>query len=345
METNIKSLLALSALLTMAGFIGSAVAGAYGVYFSLSVATLIPAASFWFAREAALFFMSAREVKIGEKPEGFDLNSMVETLCKEKEVNMPIMPLVCVMDSKTKNAFATGRSKSHAAIAITTGLLQEAKRHANGDMKKANRWIEAILLHELGHVVNGDIATKTVATVMTGSIRVFSKALYDQRIEKRKAQKNNKKDRNAIDDEPSFLRRAGEYIAFNWIIPYCGTLVGLCLSRTREFAADDMAAKCGRAQDMAEAFELLRSPGEKNHVHSVQMEAFASMMCASLNPEADQQRSDRLNAKDIGYFESFKLNLSNLTSTHPPLEARIARMKQAQTNASTSPICAQNKPA
>lgn len=328
-ETNVKSLLVMSALLSLAASVGSLVAGTSGLIVSLGFSAALPAVVFWFSREIAIWLMKAKEVKPGEKTEGFDLNEIIENLRNEEAVNLSVMPKVCVMDTETKNAFATGRSQNHAAIAITRGLLKEAKLYAKDDMAHAQRLIEAILLHELGHIKNGDIATKTVASVMTGSIRVLSESLYEQRRQESKTTLRNTKRQstNVQIEKPSFMRRVAEYLLFNWIIPYSGTLLGLCLSRTREFAADDMAAKCGRAKDMAEAFELLRKPNKKGcHDHSVHMKAFAGMMCASLNPVDDQRRADRLKAKDLGYLESFTLGVSNMFSTHPPLDERIERM-------------------
>lgn len=331
-ETNLKSLLIMSLLLSFAGLIGSLVAGTSGLIVSLGFSAALPAVVFWFSREIAIWSMNAKEVKPGEITEGFDLNAIIENLRHEDAVNLTVMPKVCVMDTEAKNAFATGRSQGHAAIAITRGLLKEAKRYAKDDMEHAQRLIEAILLHELGHIVNGDIATKTVASVMTGSIRVLSESLYKQRVKQRDAKPNTnfpkgKQQDTTQNTKPSLFSRVGEYLLFNWIVPYSGKLLGLCLSRTREFAADDMAAKCGRAKDMAEAFELLRKPGEKGcHHHSTQMEAFAGMMCASLNPVADQQRAERLKSKNIGHFEALSLRISGLFSTHPPLDDRIKRM-------------------
>ncbi|MBI2792962.1 MAG: M48 family metalloprotease [Gammaproteobacteria bacterium] len=328
-ETNIKSLLVMTGFLTIVGALGSLAAGTSGVLFGIGLTVATSATVLWLSREIALWLFKAKEVKPGEKPEGFDLVAMVDNLRQLEKVNLSTMPKVCVMESKTKNAFATGRNQNHTAIAITTGLLKEAKAYAKGDMVKANRWIEAILLHELGHIVNRDITTKTAASILIGSIRVLSESLYQQKKRERTAHKKSKK------DEPSFISKTGEYLLYHWIVPYTGTLLGLCLSRTREFAADDMAATCGRATDLAEAFELLRKPGKNGlhdhdhaHDHDNHMEAFSSMMCASLHPEIDQKLADRAKKSDVGMIESFSLGVNNLFSTHPPLEARIARMRE-----------------
>lgn len=336
-ETNIKSSLVLAGVMTMVGVLGSFVAGTAGVIGGIGLTFVISAATMWFSRELALWLMNANEVKPEEKPEGFDLRTMIDKLRQEKAIDLKVMPKVCIINSNTKNAFATGRHSGHTAIAITTGLLKAAKDQAKGDMKKANRWIEAIMLHELGHIVNGDIATKTVASILVGSVRVMSESLYKQRAQNRQAEKKgkNKADKNEAKDiqkpvERSWLGNFGEYLVFNWIIPYTGSLLALCLSRTREYAADDVAAKCDRAKDMAEAFELLRKPIEGCQDHSPQMKGFSAMMCASLNPEADQKVADRLSSPEVGFFESLSLNISQLFSTHPPLDARIKRMRDQE---------------
>ncbi len=322
-ETNIKSLLVMTGVLTLAGALGSLAAGTSGVLFGIGLTVATSTAVLWYSREIALWLFGAKEVKPDVKPEGFDLVAMVDKLRQLKEVNLSVMPKVCVMNSETKNAFATGRNQHHTAIAITTGLLKEAKTVAKGDMAKANRWIEAILLHELGHIVNRDITTKTAASILIGSVRVMSESLYRQKAEERSLNKKSKK------DESSTISKIGEYLVYHWIIPYTGTLLGLCLSRTREYAADDMAGKWGRAGDLAEAFELLRKPGKKgSHGHDHHMEAFSSMMCASFHPELDQKIQDGINASDVGYVESFSQGVRQLFATHPPLDARIARMKE-----------------
>ncbi|MBS0286899.1 MAG: M48 family metalloprotease [Proteobacteria bacterium] len=339
-ETNIKSALTLAALMTMIGTIGSFVAGTSGILISTGITFGIAALSMWYARELSLWLMSAKEIAPDAKPEGFDLHNMVDKLRKLEHVNLPVMPKVCIIESKTKNAFATGRHQGHTAIAITTGLLQEAKNHAKGNMADANRWIEAILLHELGHIVNRDIATKTAASIMVSSVRLLSESLYEQRLKQRQEQANQKSKENAkakkegkevkeSNESPSVLRNIAEYLLFNWVIPYTGTLVSLCLSRTREFAADDMAAKCGRAKDMAQAFELLRKPCEKDHDHATKrMETLSAMMCASLNPEADQQIANQLKDPQVGTFKSMYLSVQKAFSTHPALDDRIERMLQ-----------------
>lgn len=332
-ETNLKSFVAFAAMLTLTGFIGSYVAGGLGVYLSLGFASTFTFATLWYCREISLWFMNAKEVKTEDKPEGFDLNKMVEELCSDPNINLKTKPKVCVIKSDKKNAFATGRSKNHTAIAITTGLLKEAKEKAGGDMLKASRWIEAIWCHELGHIVHHDVATKGVVSILSSALRILSEYIYDQRCDREKDKKNNNKDNKA---SASLLKIITEYLLFYWIIPFTGTLLSLCLSRAREFAADDMAKKCGRAEDLAQAFENLLTTAEfkggkysHSHTHHTcpHMEALSSMMCLSLDPEEDQKRVDTLADKNIGWFKWSCLQLAQLTSTHPAMEDRIKRLR------------------
>ncbi len=335
-ETNLKSLVAFAAMLTLTGFIGSYVAGGLGVYLSLGFTSTFTFATLWYCRELSLWLMNAKEVKTDDKPEGFDLNKMVEDLCSNPNINLKTKPKVCVIKSDKKNAFATGRSKSHTAIAITTGLLKEAKEKAGGDMIKASRWIEAIWCHELGHIVNHDVATKGVISILSSALRILSESIYDQKRAREKDNKDNNKNKDDKDNQKnaSFLQIAAEYLLFYWIIPFTGTLLSLCLSRAREFAADDMAKKCGRAEDLAQAFENLLTTsefkgGKHSHTHHTcpHMEALSSMMCLSLEPEEDQKRADSLADKNIGWFKWSCLQFAQLTSTHPAMEDRIKRLR------------------
>ncbi len=324
-ETTIKSTLVLAAVMAVIGTLGSFVAGSMGVYFGLAFTFCISFATMWYSREIAIWLTGGREIKADEHPEGFDLVKMVDSLRHEEAINLKVMPKIYIIDSNTKNAFATGRHQGHSAIAVTKGLLQGALKYADSDRDKANRLVEAILIHELGHIVNNDIAVKTAASIMVGSIRILSEYLYNQRRSTR--QSFDSKNQNS---KGSVFFLIAEYLIFNLVIPYIGILLGLCLSRTRECAADDMTAKCGRAQDMAEALSMLREVKDPKKVHSPQMEALSNMMCASLTPERDQQIADNLNSPNTGRLKAFALYISNAFSTHPPLNARIERLQNQE---------------
>jgi len=323
LETNLKTTLVLAGMMALIATVGSLVAGAAGIYFSLAFSASITALTMWYSKELVMWLMGAKEIGVNgvdPTPEGFDLNAMVETLRQQPAINLSVKPTVCIIqDDKMLNAFATGRHQRHTAIAITTGLLKKAKEWAKGDMALASRWIEAIWCHELGHIVNSDIQTKTAASIMVGSVRLLSESIYHQRRNRQQGQ----------NEERSWSRAIAEFALFYLVIPFTSTLLGLWLSRTREYAADDMAAKCGRANDLAQAFELLRDIPE-NHSDSPSLDALSSMMCLGLNPGHDQAIHTQLQDNNIGWLTWSWVKTKEMFSTHPALDARIARMQEAQ---------------
>ncbi|MFB6218288.1 MAG: zinc metalloprotease HtpX [Halobacteriaceae archaeon] len=104
-------------------------------------------AQYFFADRLALRSMGARRVEESEYP---DLHAAVGRLAQQTDLPKPD---VAVAESATPNAFATGRSKDHATVCVTTGLLQTLTREE----------LEGVLAHELAHIKNRDMAVMTLA--------------------------------------------------------------------------------------------------------------------------------------------------------------------------------------
>src|SRR5438105_11708180 len=96
--------------------------------------------------------LAASGAKIVERDEAPELHAMVERLCAMADLPKP---RIAVVDTDIPNAFATGRSPKHAAVAVTTGLWRRLEP----------REIEGVLAHELSHVANRDVLIMTVASV------------------------------------------------------------------------------------------------------------------------------------------------------------------------------------
>jgi len=163
---------------------------------------------YFFSDKMVLWSTGARVIEKDEYPE---LHQMVEKL--SREANLPL-PKIAIMQSPVPNAFATGRSPSHAVVACTDSILRLLNRDE----------LEAVLAHELSHVKNRDILTMTMASfiAMIASMIMqsfFFSALFGGR--------NN--------------REGGSWIII-WIVSIIvyaiSTLLILALSRYREFAAD-----------------------------------------------------------------------------------------------------------
>ena len=94
--------------------------------------------------------LAASRAKVVEREEAPELHEMVERLCAMSDLPKP---RIAVIDSDVPNAFATGRSPKHAAVAVTTGLWHRLEP----------REVEGVLAHELAHIANRDVLIMTLA--------------------------------------------------------------------------------------------------------------------------------------------------------------------------------------
>jgi heat shock protein HtpX len=146
-------------------------------------------------------------------------------------------PRVYIIDDHTPNAFATGRNPHHAAVAVTTGLLQLLGRDE----------LEGVIAHELAHIKNRDILISSIAAVMAGAISsLASMAQWAMLFG------GLRRD----DEEGGGNMLAG--LAMMIIAPLAATLIQLAISRSREFQADATGASiCGRPHALANALAKL----------------------------------------------------------------------------------------
>jgi heat shock protein HtpX len=112
---------------------------------------LFMGAQLFFSDKLALYSMGAKKVSEEEHPK---LHAQVSRLAQQADLPKPT---VAVADSKTPNAFATGRSQSDSTVAVTTGLL----RTLNDDE------LEGVLAHELAHIKNRDVLVMTIASFLS----------------------------------------------------------------------------------------------------------------------------------------------------------------------------------
>ncbi len=198
------------------------------------------------------------------------------------------MPKLYVMENPQINAFAAGRDPKHAAICVTTGALEKLNKQE----------LEGVLAHELSHIVNYDIRFMTLTAVMVGMIAIISQIFLRNLWFSRGYGKRDREGRSQ-----AILLLIG--IALAILAPIFVQLVQFAISRKRVYAADASAVKFTRYP-----------PGLTNALKKIKN-------------DKPMQRGDINKAVAPLFFTNpFKINVKELTSTHPPLEKRISILER-----------------
>ncbi|MEI7765626.1 MAG: M48 family metalloprotease [bacterium] len=233
--------------------------------------------SYWYSDKIALKLNRAREIKKEDNPE---LWNIVENL--SITAGLP-MPKVCIIDDLSPNAFATGRNKEHAVVAVTTGLMQILNKTE----------IEGVVAHELSHIGNRDILLSTVVVVLVGFISI----VIDMFLRSTFFGFGRSRDDR---EGGGIMMIIG--IVLSILAPIFAMLIQFAISRKREFLADASGALLTRyPEGLASALEKI-SNVNRPMVHA--NNATAHLFIA--NP-----------------FGGAGKKVSNLFSTHPPVEERV----------------------
>jgi len=266
-------LAALTALLMGLGYL---LGGRGGALIAFFVAVATNALAYWNGDRLVLSTQGAQEVDEHTNP---DLVHLVADLADR--AGLP-MPRVYVMDNPQPNAFATGRNPRHAAVAATTGLLDLLSPEEGA----------GVMAHELAHIKNHDTLIMTITATIAGAITMLAQvgSLFHHR---------------GHHDGPGPIAR----VALTLLAPLAAMVVQMAISRTREYAADNLGARiCGNPEWLAAALERIEAgaheienePAERNP-------AVAHMFI--INPLSGR-------------------GMDNLFSTHPSTENRIAALEQ-----------------
>lgn len=219
--------------------LGWAIGGYYGnpaiLYGASFLAIFMNIFSYWFSDKIVL---KLHHAKPATREEYFDLWNVVENL--SIAAGLP-MPKVYVIEDAAPNAFATGRSKNHAVICVTTGLLQILNRVE----------LEGVIAHELSHIGNRDMLLSTFVVVMAGFVSILSNMFL-------RSGSLSGRGRN---------REGGAALGFLALVlailtPLAATLIQLAISRKREFLADASGALLTRyPEGLANALKKISVSG------------------------------------------------------------------------------------
>ena len=224
-----RTALLLAAMTGLFLAVGYLIGGQGGMVIAFAIALAMNGFAYWNSDKLVLRMHGAQEVDARSAPE---LHAIVAQLAERARLPMP---RVYIMHNDQPNAFATGRDPEHAAVAVTTGLLQRLDE----------REIAGVLAHELAHVRNRDTLTMTITATLAGAIGMLGNFAFffigsrDQR------------------DNP--LGVVGALLAMI-VAPLAAMLVQFAISRSREYEADRVgAAICGEPLALASALAKIHN--------------------------------------------------------------------------------------
>lgn len=251
-------------------------------YIAIAVSIGMNVWAYWFSDKTVLSMTNAKEVAYNDAPE---LHRIVENL--SITAGLP-KPKVFIVEDVAPNAFATGRNKNHAVVAVTTGLLEILDKNE----------LEGVIAHELSHIGNNDMLVSTVAVILVGMITMASDFLL------RTSMFGGRQDREGGNAIGLVI---GLVLAI--LTPLIGSAIRFAISRKRELLADATGAMLTRYP------EGLASALEKIHNHSGKMKT------------ANHATAHLFIANPFG-VKRMTTYINRLFMTHPPAEMRIQLLRE-----------------
>ena len=279
MPNQLKTLFLLGVLSALLVAIGGAI-GPRSLNVFLAIAVLMNVGAYFFSDQIVLRMSGARVIDERQAPALF---AMVRELTERG--GLP-MPKLAVVPDPNPNAFATGRSPGRAVVAVTEGLL-----HLTDP-----RELRGVIAHELGHVAHRDTLIASIAAAGATAISYIAHAL----------QWGAMFGGMRSDDDDGGSVAGGLLMAF--LAPVAAVMLQAGISRSREYLADDYAAKLtGDPESLASALAKLQRHGERLLQRGGPAPAPATASLSIVNPLSGR-------------------SVFRLFASHPPIEERIARL-------------------
>jgi len=254
------------------------------LYIAVAIAVFQSFFSYWFSDKIVLSMAGARPIEKRDNPE---LYRLVENLAIA--AGLPL-PKIYIINEAQPNAFATGRDKNHAVVAVTRGLLERLDKTE----------LEGVIAHELSHIGNKDMLLQTIVVILVGVVAIISDLFL--RLSFWGGGRRDDDRGNAG------LLMLAFGIAAAILAPLAATMIQLAISRKREFLADASAALLTRYPDGL-AGALRKISADPNPMRGAK-DSTAHLYIA--NPFRGKQKN---------WF-------SKLFLTHPPVEDRIRALTE-----------------
>ena len=260
------------------------------LYIVAIISSLFAIISYWNSDKMVLNMAGAKEFKKEDNP---NLYRLIENLTIT--AGLP-MPKVYLINDRNPNAFATGRDKNHAALALNTGLLEVLNDNE----------LEGVIAHELSHIGNRDTLIATIAVILVGIINVLSDLFLRSNYFRGRDDNNNN----------SWLIIG---LIVSILAPIAAMFIQLAISRKREYVADSNAALITRyPEGLISALEKISStPIERSSSVKTAVEPLYFASYFKVDSANDKKA---ISNRTPWYLEIF--------STHPPIEKRIENLRK-----------------
>lgn len=272
MSNQFKTVLLMAVLSGILLAIGLLIGGKTGLTIALILAVIINFLTYWFSAKIALFIYRAKEA---DKTKYSKLYKLVDEIAKQGKIPTPKVYLI---KSPAANAFATGRNYNNSYVAFTEGILSLLSEEE----------LKGVIAHELSHIKNRDVLIATIAAVIASAISYLA-AIGRFGI--------------IFGSRDNDSGNVFELLLLLILTPIIALFIQLAISRSREYLADESAAKILRnSKGLANALYKLEN-SDKSGFHG--SKAGASLFI--VNPFSGQA-------------------FINLFSTHPPVKRRIEKL-------------------
>ncbi len=255
-------------------------------FIAICISILWSVVAVFFGKRILLSSANATEIQSDDK-NYLMLNNIVEELSIASGIQPP---KVYVIETDALNAFATGMSPDHAAVAVTRGLLEELDRDE----------LQGVMAHEMGHVINYDIRYQTLVSVIVGLIILLSDVTRRMMFYRSGNRGNDQSKNNAA------LILGLILLVFSIVAPIASLVVQMAVSRQREYMADATSVK------------LTRNP--------LGLISALTKLEESTKPFTGANRANQ-NLFIVNPFKKIAKIQNSLFATHPQIAARIARLR------------------